>query len=375
MKYALWVLIAFFLGLSTVSFRTRWNNERGNQYIINAAFYPNFEAVAMYARRDMTEVLREMQEAGINAIALREINVGDLVGQGHVLARPLAVFLPETRAFNRPLYDIIAPVLNQVPDISNANIVMVVPEDEVADFINERLSKRYLNQERAALLNEAPEFFRFAFEGLHYFIMHIAQINQDIPVCLGFDEDLMEKLYVMGFSFVLLPSGSHGFCDALYWENFVRIVERFDVRTIMFGTQVFGNNEAHTRRLAALMQERDMMLGVIEAGTQIGNVNQPGLGSLMESLDFQVNRAHSTINDDFVATARLRYYRWVRSVIDRNIRIMFYRPFGGVHMRNVSAADVLDSTLSTRWGAYAQCKRGGCFGQYPFNHRGIYRHH
>ncbi len=79
--------------------------------------------------------------------------------------------------------------------------------------------------------------------------------------------------------------------------------------------------------MAQLIDKYDLTIGVIETSKQLGIIEQEGLDAVMSATSYPINRVYSTGNDDFVTSVDERYYRWVRAVIDRGIRILYVVPF------------------------------------------------
>lgn len=76
-----------------------------------------------------------------------------------------------------------------------------------------------------------------------------------------------------------------------------------------------------------LVDKYNLTIGIIETAQQLGYISQAGLDDLMRADGYPINRVYSTSNDDFVTTVNERYYRWVRAVVDRGIRIVYVVPF------------------------------------------------
>ena len=70
-------------------------------------------------------------------------------------------------------------------------------------------------------------------------------------------------------------------------------------------------------------------------------MEQKGLDEIMEANGYPINRVYSTRNDEFLDDVNERYYRWVRAVVDRGIRIMYVVPFND---QKLSFAENLEKT-------------------------------
>jgi len=333
LKIVLWAMVLVFLGLSAGSFFIRWNNERANRTIVNIIGYREFYQTVSQANMDMTDVLTRLHEAGANAVAMREMTMQDMAQQGRIKLQPFGEFIGELRVTNPEFFEAVQDATAPAASIGWENLVAIAPAGETADFMYERLEARFISEAFWANgTGDEPEFFHLAYGGNEFFIMNAELMGFHTgifrlkDVHLGFDVPLMEEIYGMGFSIVLRPSERRGSMDG-FWAEYEELIQRFNIRTIIFATRVFDGGPEDSRAFAEIVQRNNMIVGIVETSQQIGYINQPRLPMLMGYLDFQVNRAYSTTFDDFVGNPQGRYHRWVRSIIDRNLRLIHIAPF------------------------------------------------
>jgi hypothetical protein len=91
------------------------------------------------------------------------------------------------------------------------------------------------------------------------------------------------------------------------------------------------------------IRQYGLTVGIIETSAQLQYIKQKGLDELMQATGYPINRVYSTTNDEFVTSPGERYYRWVRSTIDRGIRILYVVPFKD---QKVSYATNMNDTLA-----------------------------
>ena len=344
-KFILWGLLVVFLVMASSSFFLRWNNEQANLTIVNVADYNAFNLSANFANRDIDDVLIELRDAGIQAIGIREVTIRDMAERGLIQLQAYGHFLGWARIQEAGLFEFLQSSLAEYGTIGTQNLVAISTDADTSNFLYERLSARYLSQAQAAASGRIPEFFHFSYDGTDYFITNteLLVVGAIRDVQLGFDENLMAHLTDMGFSLVLrcgMNTGSNNY----FWQEYEYFISRFNIKTIVFSNMVFNGTPDCVEKAADLVNRHEIVIGVAEPPDQIGFVNQPGLVPLMQMTDFPINRVYSTTNDEFVTRTRDRYYRWVRGVIDRNIRIMYISPFQNFR---VSASTNLDDTIAT----------------------------
>jgi hypothetical protein len=330
----IWGLLLLCLVLAGGSFLLRYHNEAANRTIVNIADYREFHLMAMKANRNIDEVITQLKAAGVQSIALKEVSLRDMYTQGRLTVMPYGELLGEAKTQEPALLAAIQRTVGAAGYIGEENLVAVSPDAETSRFLEERLSARYISAADAAARDQVPEFFSLNWGGNDYFIMNVElsplekgkEANQDLDVQLGYDEALMERLTAQGFSLVLRPGISKGTNDA-FWEEYHRIIPQYGIKTIIFSSQVFAGSPDHVERAEALIEQYGIIVGIIETSEQIKYLAQAGLDPLMERISYQVNRVYSTTNDEFVQEPEDRYYRWVRGVIDRSIRLMYINPF------------------------------------------------
>jgi len=344
-KFILWGLIVIFLAMASSSFFLRWNNEQANLTIVNVADYREFNIASTLTNRDIDDVLLELRDAGVQAIGLREVTMRDMAEWGQIQLMTYGQFLGWARIQEADLFEFAQNTLAGYGVIGTQNFVALSTDANTSAFLYERLSARYLSPAQAAVSGNVPEFFKLSYDGTDFFITNTEMlvIGATRDVQLGFDENLMAHLTGMGFSLVLRPGMTTG-SNNYFWQEYEYLIPKYNVETIIFSTEVFNGTSDCVQRAADLINRHGIIIGVAEPSHQIGFVNQPGLVPLMDLTDFPINRVYSTTNDEFVTRVRDRYYRWVRGVIDRNIRLMYIVPFQDFR---VSTSSNLDSTIAT----------------------------
>ena len=142
----------------------------------------------------------------------------------------------------------------------------------------------------------------------------------------GFDEKLLAKLKAEGFDILLRPANLPYFSTE-HLDRYKKIIQDFGVRYIIFdGNEVTGYPNG-VSALEQIISQNNMLIGVIEAPSQVGIVGQKGLDEVMPTLGYPVNRVYIVPDNDLTQlSAKEMYYRWNRCVVDRNIRFIYVRP-------------------------------------------------
>lgn len=338
----IWILLLVTLIGSAGGFGLRFGNETRNQTVITAIDYREFAKTANFASRDLQSVLTELQRAGIRSVAVKETTVKDLSERGDIGLYSFAEFKSLTQSHGDDRWPAIeAKIAGQA--INPSHRVLVSSDPDTSRFLEERLSKRFTGQ----------ELIRFSVGEQDYFILRTQMMAQprtqanrmeNLPPVfdarLGFEEPLLEQLQEQGFNIVLMPGQNRGSSTA-YLDEYRRLVEKYGIETLIFdGGQVPGYPD-HVQVLQDLVEDEKLTLGIFETSVQLGYMEQKGLDEIMERADYPINRVYSTRNDEFLDDVNERYYRWVRAVVDRGIRIMYVVPFND---QKLSFAENLEET-------------------------------
>ncbi|CFX11479.1 Uncharacterized [Syntrophomonas zehnderi OL-4] len=323
LRVVLWITLLVALLLSMQGFILRTANEAQNKTLITAAEYQLFEKNAEISNMPINEVLKRLEDQGVNAIAVKETSLRDLAARGSVYISSLADFTAFSKAYRPDVWGAADRAIGQ-RYISPANLVVVSADEATTRFLQERLENRFTPQ----------ELVTFAAGGQHYFIVNaeLPQLDKsknaikERDTLLGFEENILDSLKEQGFSIILRPGNTTG-SNTAYLQEYERLIDRYDVKTLIFGYNSVTGYPDHLDVMEKLVDKYDLTIGVAETSQQLGYIPQEGLDKLIKKTNYPINRVYSTSHDDFVKTVDERYYRWVRGVIDRGIRIVYLVPF------------------------------------------------
>lgn len=333
-----WGLIIITLILASGSFSLRYKNEAQNKNITTVVDYREFWKSSNASGRDVFDTLAELKNQGIKTVSVKEMTLRDLAYSGEIWVDSYGEFKAQAKIYTPE----IVPSLNAAiagKTISPASLVAISQNKELSDLLNTRLSDRF----------SADELIHFQIADKNYFIINAElsplektkDASTELDVQLGFDEKLMDKLQQQGFDLIIRPGFNTGSNEA-YLEEYRHIIAKYDINLVVFGQAVINGTPEHVAFMEDVIKEHPLTIGVIETPEQIKYVAQAGLDDLMEKTDYPINRVYSSSNDDFVKTPDERYYRWVRAIIDRGIRVLYVVPFKDVRY---TAAHNLDDTI------------------------------
>jgi len=333
------------LVLAFTGINIRMSNEARNKNVITVADYGEFQKTASMAQRDMDDILQELKESGVKTIAVNEVTLRDLANRGDIQLTSFAEYSSLTQNYFPEKWEQVQKAIGDAT-IYPFNLTAVTSDAETAEFLEERLRSRFTNDEMISFKTNGQNCFIITAE-LDPINTQVSKDekeknpSQEIDARLGFDEEVLNKLKSQGFDLVLRPAANPG-SNTQFLDEYWKYVEDYNVKLLIFA----GNKLSQAPEVKwaeQLVKDNDLTIGIIEAATQIQYVKQDGLDELMENTGYAINRVYSSSNDEFVKTPDERYYRWVRGVIDRGIRILYVVPFKD---QKKSYSQNLDDTIN-----------------------------
>ncbi len=321
----------------------RVSNEKQNQAVVTVIDYREFWRTADAADMDLDKILDRLKASGVTHVGVTESSLRDLAYSGEIYLAPWGEFM----AFNRSY----APELEAAAHravgeraISPDKLVLGSDQPDTISFLQKQLEARFLPE----------ELLSFKAGGQNYFIINaeLLPLNKpkdpkkpanefvEVDARLGFDDRILGHLKDKGFDIVLRPDNSMGSNDD-YLQEYEEVIHKYEIKYLVFGNEVSGAPD-RLGPMEALVKKYGVIIGIIETPVQLKYVEQKGLDELMTATSYPINRLYSTTNDDFVQTSDERYYRWMRAVVDRGIRIIYVSPFKNMR---VSYSENIDDTL------------------------------
>ncbi len=339
MKWLLWSGLLLFLVLSYSGWQLRTGIEANNQRLITVADYREMSRSAATANVPMDSVLNRLKDNGVRHIGLKETSLRELAMKGDIYLWSFAEFSSWQQASQPRLWAEASKAIGS-DQVSPANLVAATSDPDITEFLASQLGSRYQPQ----------QIIRFSDAHRNYFIINSAASvldkRKDVPpqldMILGFDPRELQQIKAHGMEVVLRPENSRG-TSLEYLQEYESIVRDYEVKYLIFSNQVSGTPD-NLDVISSLVQRYGLIIGVVETPEQLGYVATPGLNEVMEVTAYPINRVYTSVNDDFVKSVADRYYRWVRAVVDRGIRILYVSPFKDLRLE---AGENLDDTIKT----------------------------
>ncbi len=336
-KKVLWLLLIVTLILSIGGVTLRMANEAQNKAVVTTLDYREFDMVAAKANVNLDELLTELKANGVSRLSVKEISIRDLEFAGKVQINTFSEVQADIANQSMRDWKVVLQQIGHI-SISPVNLTVITSDPQVIDFLTENLARRYLGD----------EIVSFNLGDKHFFIINTqiaAPVKTDkevypTDVLVGFDTNLMDKLTAQGFEIVLSPGNSTG-TNLKYIDDYEKIIKDYNIRYVVINGEVSGAPD-NLAKMEKLITENNLIVGLIEMPVQLGFLQQAGLAELIAHTNYPVNRVYSSRNDEYLKQVDERYYRWVRGVVDRGIRIVHVVPFQN---DKLSYSQNLDDTI------------------------------
>lgn len=321
-KQVLWILLIITLVFSMSGVAMRMANEAQNKSVVTTLDYREFVMVAAKANVNLDELLTKLKANGASRLSVKETSIRDLEFAGKVQIKTFSEVQADIMYQSMRDWKVVLNEIAHIP-ISPVNLTVITSEPEVVEFLTDKLAQRYVGD----------EIVHFNLSDKHFFIIN-TQIAPPVKtdkevyptdVLVGFDTNLMDKLAAQGFEIVLSPGNSTG-TNLAYIDDYEKIIKDYHIKYVVINAEVSGAPD-NLAKMEQLITDNKLIVGLIEMPIQLGFLQQLGLTELIEKTDYPVNRVYSSRNDEYLKQVDERYYRWVRSVVDRGIRIVHVVPF------------------------------------------------
>src|SRR5690606_24775159 len=313
----LFLIIATVTGLAAAG-HTLWlrhRAEKANRTVELAADFRDFMELARQDDLDPREVWAALREAGVTTLALNELTLGRLVEEGLVTA------LAGSRLLSRPGYQQeAAPALAELVrqgQVRAEHTYLLIPDEELAEFVGGQLCRRLRQPCAHHQAAGSPPVLEVPM-GLD----NLKDMGMGIwPRDLALARDL-------GMLVIPRLEDYPTATPASITEDFAALAEA-DVRTVVFnGRAVLGAAADLVDVTAEQFRRRGLVPGAIESVTLLAHFPQAGMTELVEALDYQAARVYSIAPEyqNQLTSAELAEI-WARSPWERNIRILYTRPY------------------------------------------------
>ena len=312
--------------------------------------YNEMKKFADSSNNDLSYWMRKFREFGTESVAIQEETIKILIEAGYGLrAQMVSELIKEYKwqeDYNREIVRAISE-----NEISPFDVIVTTEDEEVYSYILSGLEERY-----------ADDFYQtHIYDNVYYIVLkgivddvYYTELERTVNLAgkgvyevqkavdsrlmnigIGYDSEKIAMAKDAGLDVILrpinFPASNEKLVDVYKAAN-----EKYGLEPriyLVHGKEVLGypNNED---KLLNYIKEENIAVALIESGTQRQHLEQEGLDELVEDSGYQALRAFTMW--DFIRE-RNRYYNYegaeeientmFRAVTERNIRVIYFKPF------------------------------------------------
>lgn len=310
----LWVGLILSLILSYRGISIRMTNESNNKAVVPVVDYNDFLKASDKAEADIGEILEQFSKDGTKTVAVRETTLADLNYSGKAFVVQVSQYLAQLQGeTGSEAYKLREMLTGK--NLNPSRYLIITDNIKEAVHIEDRLRNR--------LENSKLQSFDFG-NKIFYYIDY--SLDKDLDFGIGFDDEVVRKLRESGFELVLRPRNSKEPSTAQIAEYEAQIAAN-NVKYIIFDGPEAAGYPLVLDSMWNIIKQYGIITGIIEAPSQVRFVEQKGLEEIISVTDYSINRTYITPRKDLEKlTGSDIYHRWIRCVVDRNIRFIYIQP-------------------------------------------------
>ncbi|RBP91534.1 hypothetical protein DFO70_108326 [Cytobacillus firmus] len=303
MRKALLGLLIVSLLLSLPGLMQRYQAERNNNTYETIVPIHDLESiVSKDSSLQLDEVLKRVQESGLQAVSVLPETLASLEEKGYVTVLT-GERIKEMSIFNSGL----EKVANQVS--TDGVYVYIQKRNEITD----RLTEVFSSMDTQPVTISGREFIYLSNEG--------GRIDH-LPV--GYLPETIESIKKAGLSVVLRIPNISKEENPYVFNQLLNLSDNITNRVLFTGVEVIGYPETNQiKEYAEKLKEKNIAVYAIEFA------EQSGINTMAKTMDMDVIRLHS-LDLNKVASPEEGVDRAVRAVKERNIRSLFLRTEEGI---------------------------------------------
>ncbi len=348
--FVVFIVISLLSGAVAISNRIEIENSHNQVEIFIDYFEVN--ELARQSDQSMEWWLDYFKKLGVTHVVLEEESVG-LMRQALM---PLRVEVGQDLLKEWNWQQFVPPVLSEYHEtqgINDYDFILMTKDEKIYNQIASGLISRY-QEDRYKLYPDvegnvivihgtiedavySPPADLMDFEGENYYRevrLHSSQLTR---LGLGFDEEKINRIQKTGLGIMPRPYSYSDWGGTKYLKGYLNDLEKWDmIPSVLFfgGKQLPGYDDNSLSLLGQFMLKNDVKVGLVESSFQREHLEQDGLEELTEMLDFKAVRVFNVW--PFVQE-RYQYYHYegaeeientlYRAVTERNIRMIYFKPF------------------------------------------------
>lgn len=307
------ILLILILSLSVSLFTIyqRADAEKPYNKVELVADYSKYKKLGHDMGMDMDNILKHLRDAGVTTVAIKEESLEDIKKSGRISVMNLWELSEKST-----ITDSLAPVIKELMDsnLDPSGTVVVIP-NSAGDY----------GWIKESLKNRAAGFKDWSRDGAY--VLTFSGRYEDLEdFTLGFDFSKFDQAKDLGLNISARPSNYMGMTPE-YIRSLFEKFQEYNVTSVIFnGVQVLGY-PYNLEVTADMVKKTGIVIGPIEAWTQLMHIEQKGMNSLIQLADYKAVRVFS-LNEAEANKVSFKEVmdRWFRAVDERNLRLVYLNP-------------------------------------------------
>ena len=342
------ICLSLIVGIYTVYQRTEVERQYKTAEIV--LDYNEMKKFADSSKEDLDYWLKKYKEFGAESVAIQEETINLLIEAGYsVKADIVSELVKEYKWQDDYNEEIVRAIMSN--EINPVDVVVKTEDEAIYNYIFNGLKERYdddfyetyfLDNIYYIVLNginddlyysETEKTINLAGKGV-YELSKVVD-SRLLNIGIGYDDEKISLVKDAGLDVVLRPINFPTYNEKLT-DVYKATNERYNLDPriyIVHGKEVLGYPE-NEQKLLNYIKEENIAIALIESSTQREHLEQEGLDKLVKNSDYQALRAFTMW--DYIRE-RNKYYNYegaeeientmFRAVTERNIRVIYFKPF------------------------------------------------
>ena len=330
----------------------RVNVESKNKSVDFTLDYEEISKLAAQSEEDLSWWFRKFKELKVGSVSLNEETFESLINEYNPLEMELIGNIVKDLDWREKQPKELVDYIEE-KDVTEYDLVVTTNSESLYDFIHEGLNKRY-DRDKFNVLKFEDKYI-FILEGKVEDALYTKSISYEgdtnkpyvekrelsdsklMRLGLGYDEEKIEKIQDAGLEVNLRPFNYNpSWISEKYIQANFAEYDNYQIQPkymLFTGMEVLGYPE-HTDLVRDYIKDNNIKIGLIESGVQRGHLKQEGLDDLVKDLDYNAIRVFSIPG---YIQERYKHYNYdgaeeientlYRAVTERNIRLIYFRPF------------------------------------------------
>ncbi|MFZ5969472.1 MAG: DUF5693 family protein [Bacillota bacterium] len=336
---------------ASISIFSRITLESNDKKVDITLDYVEFQKLADQSGKGLGWWFQKMNEFGVSSVALNEESFQSMIEDYKPIRADIVGNILREGDWKETYPKELVAYFNE-NGIDEYDVVAITDSKELYQTIKTAMKERY--QTKKFTVVEGATDYIFILDGTVDEAVYLKQPEkldstgkptQQTPklysskllsIGLGFDPEKIELIKNSGMQVIPRPFNYSGWSSKKLVDAFIKDIENFNIQPaymIFAGNEILGYPDA-VQQTKRYLEDKDIKVGMIETGVQREHLEQEGLYELTRAMDYRavrvftlwpwIQKNYKAYNYEGAEEIENTLYR---AVTERNIRMIFFKPF------------------------------------------------